>query len=164
MSDVTEKAFRFEQQGLPALYYAADETSLRSQTAYLRLFLAVLTLTVTAPVAIIAGAACPSFAQPARFLAAILLIISLVLTGRIKEAQKERTWYGARAVAESVKTIAWRFGMCAEPFPASLANNDAEALVRSKLAAILQDRKSLNYSTAGDANSRAQITNEMRIL
>lgn len=164
MSALSQEAERFEQRGLPALYYAADKTSLWSQTIYLRLFSAVLALTVMAPVAIIVGTAYPRLAQPARFLAAIGLIISLVLTGRIKESQKERTWYGARAVAESVKTIAWRFAMAAEPFPASLNGEDADELVRSKLIEILKDRKSLNYSAAGDANTRAQVTNEMRVL
>jgi hypothetical protein len=164
MSASTQTPKRFEQQGLPALYYAADETSLRSQTTYLRLFAAVLGLTVMAPVVIVAATACPDLSQPARFLAAIGLIISLVLTGRIKESQKERTWYGARAVAESVKTITWRFAMAAEPFPTTLNNAEVDELVRSKLIEILKDRKSLNYSAAGDANSQAQITEEMRAL
>jgi hypothetical protein len=164
MSALSQDSERFEQRGLPALYYAADKTSLKSQTAYLRLFLAVLALTVSAPALIIIGTACPSWVQPARFLAAIALIISLVLTGRIKETQKERTWYGARAVAESVKTMSWRFATAAEPFPASMAFGDAAGLFQTKLTEILKDRKSLNYSVAGDVNSGAQITDEMRAV
>ena len=31
--------------------------------------------------------------------------------------QPERTWYEGRAVAESVKTLAWRYSVCADPFP-----------------------------------------------
>ena len=153
---------KFEASGLPALYYAADETSVKSQRAYLRLFLAILVLTVFAPAMIIVGTVFPCLMQGGRFAAAIALIVSLMLTGRIKETQKERTWYGARAVAESVKTTAWRFAMAAEPFGDSLNSIDAEMLFRSKLAEIFQDRKSLNYSVAGDVNSRAQITDEMR--
>jgi len=95
-------------------------------------------------------------------MAAMLLIVSVVLTGRIKETQKERTWYGARAIAESVKTTAWRFAMGAEPFPSALGAKEADAVFQNKLVEILRDRKSLNYSAAGDVNSRAQITDEMR--
>jgi SMODS and SLOG-associating 2TM effector domain 3/SMODS and SLOG-associating 2TM effector domain 1 len=157
-----KEAQTFEKVELPALYYAANAASLKSQRAYLRMFLSVLTLTVAAPAVIILSTACPRLAQPSRFVAAMLLVISVVLTGRIKETQKERTWYGGRAVAESVKTTAWRYAMGADPFPASSIPAEADAAFRNRLVEILKDRKSLNYSVAGDTNAKAQITEHMR--
>ena len=154
----------FPPQALPALYHAADQTSLKKQQSYLRLFLCVLITTSAAPAVIILGALCSSLAQPARFIAAILLVTSLLITAKIKDSQRERTWYGARAVAESVKTSAWRFAMAADPFPVSLAAPAAQSLFQTTLNEILKDRQSLNYSSAGETNSQAQITAQMQSL
>jgi hypothetical protein len=154
----------FEKVELPALYYAANAASLKSQRTYLKMFFAVLAFTAAAPAAIILSTAYPCLVQPFRFGAAMLLVIPVVLTGRIKEAQKERTWYGGRAVAESVKTTAWRYAMGAEPFLTSALPAEVDAEFRNRLTGILADKKSLNYSAAGDANAQAQITDAMRVV
>jgi len=154
----------FPSQALPALYHAADQTSLRSQQTYLRLFLSVLVMTSVAPGAIIVSSIYSNLLQPARLISAALLIICLLLTAKIKESQKERTWYGARAVAESVKTSAWRYAMAADPFPQSLGLPLAQASFQQTLSDILRDRKSLNYSAAGNTNNQAQITPQMAAL
>ena len=41
--------------------------------------------------------------------------------------QPERTWYEGRAVAESVKTLAWRYSVCADPFPKEMSRAEAES-------------------------------------
>ncbi|MFD5757834.1 DUF4231 domain-containing protein [Streptomyces sp. NPDC127044] len=49
----------------------------------------------------------------------------------------DRTWYSGRALAESIKTLSWRFMVCAEPFPKSMPLAEAELSFRAALREIL---------------------------
>ena len=46
----------------------------------------------------------------------LLFFISGLITVVIQLLKKEKDWYAGRALAESVKTLSWRFIMCAEPY------------------------------------------------
>ena len=48
----------------------------------------------------------------------------------------ERTWYEGRAVAESVKTLAWRYAVCADPFPKEMSRVEAESNLRHRISSI----------------------------
>lgn len=48
----------------------------------------------------------------------------------------EENWYDGRAVAESAKTLAWRYAVGADPFPASLARATAEELFRERMSLV----------------------------
>lgn len=48
----------------------------------------------------------------------------------------ERTWYEGRAVAESIKTLAWRYAVCADPFPKRMTNSEAESKFRQRISSI----------------------------
>ena len=50
--------------------------------------------------------------------------------------QPERTWYEGRAVAESVKTLAWRYAVCADPFPKEMSRVEAESNFRQRISSI----------------------------
>lgn len=56
-------------------------------------------------------------------------------------------WYDGRALAESAKTLAWRYAVGADPFPAALEQSAAQDLLRERLAKI-----------AGEASERITIT------
>jgi len=161
---MTEDIGNFEKAGLPALYYAADEAAIKSEKLYLFLFLTVLSLTVAAPVFIFGGSAFPCATQFFRYGALVCLAGSLLITSRIKESQKERTWYGARAIAESVKTSAWRYAMAAEPFIGALQPAEVDLLFLNTLQEIMQDQKSLSFSTSQGIDLQPQITDAMRGL
>jgi hypothetical protein len=160
---MNEDLKNFEKTGLPSLYYAANCTAIKNQKLYLFLFLTVLLLTVATPIFILASSAFPCATQLFRYGALVCLAGSLLITGRIKESQRERTWYGARAVAESVKTTAWRYATAAEPFIAALQPAQADLLLVNTLKEILQDKKSLSFSVSG-TNIQSQITDPMREL
>lgn len=51
----------------------------------------------------------------------------------------ERSWYQGRAVAESVKTLAWRYAVCADPFPSSMASAEAEERLRERISAVTRE-------------------------
>jgi len=92
----------------------------------------------------------------------ILLIGSLCLTIFIYLNEFEKLWYGGRAVAESVKTLAWRYMTRAEPFDAALTPKKADGRLTKSLAEILTNRKHLAGIFGGDLGSAPQITDQMR--
>jgi len=47
--------------------------------------------------------------------------------------QPERDWYSGRALAESARTLAWRYAVGADPFPAEMTESEARAILRRRL-------------------------------
>lgn len=71
----------------------------------------------------------------------------------------EQTWYEGRAVAESIKTLAWRYAVCADPFPASMTDSDADTLLRERISTVTSE---ISEKIVFDANS--VVTHNMNIL
>lgn len=72
----------------------------------------------------------------------------------------ERTWYEGRAVAESIKTLAWRYAVCADPFPKRMTSSEAESKFRQRVSSItnqMSDRIIFDHSDS-------VITSGMRTL
>jgi hypothetical protein len=91
--------------------------------------------------------------------AAFALVVALVTTLLIQVKSFERTWYGGRAVAESVKTLAWRYMVRAEPFDESRAA-EVDSLFADRLSQVLKDSATLNVHLKAPVGD--QITIEMR--
>lgn len=108
-----------KENELPALYEAADAASKRAQFHFFLSLGANLSCLVIAAVLSIINIHAAWFA----IAQAALLLISLFLVIFLAYAQPQRIWYGTRALAESVKTVSWRYMMRAEPYE----TNDAEA-------------------------------------
>ncbi len=133
---------------MPALHDAANAASTRAQRQYLRL----ITLNLAA---LLVGAGVP---VPA--IAAIALVAALLITLLTQNKSYERTWYGGRAIAESVKTMAWRYMTRAEPFQHA---DDAKAdeLFLKRLAQILESVANLDVRLTA-VSGADQITTHMR--
>jgi hypothetical protein len=95
---------------------------------------------------------------------AALLAISLALSVYMKAAKLESTWYGGRAVAESVKSLSWRYMMGAEPFPIAGDAVEVDRNFVAKLASIVEERKELMFGFGGEATDAPQISAQMREL
>lgn len=96
----------------PTLYLDASRVSLNAQNSFLRLVGGSLSLLIVCAVISVVN-------SPERYVAiaqAFALLLSLSLTAYAAYQQPQRVWYGARALAESVKTVTWRFVMRAEPY------------------------------------------------
>jgi hypothetical protein len=63
------------------------------------------------------------------------LVLEIWLLGR----SPERDWYDGRALAESVKTLSWRYAVAASPFSASLSDEDAERHYVSEAEKLIDD-------------------------
>lgn len=123
-------------QQLPALFQSADQLSNEWQ----RLFLWGLRLNLV----FLVVAAGLSLWNPSNSLGAIGQVVALLLglgcTVLLAVKHPEQVWYGARAVAESVKTSAWRFMMKGEPYN-DMSQEDAHAKFRDTLHLILEQNR-----------------------
>jgi len=105
---------------LPGIHHAADTLSLRAQREYKMAISFSLIAGLASAVASLVG----SLITPLNPLAAsilfgiaggggVLIVSSLAM---IAHRRPDQRWYMARAIAESVKSVAWRFSMKAAPF------------------------------------------------
>ncbi|MEV0764247.1 DUF4231 domain-containing protein [Nocardia sp. NPDC050435] len=119
-------------EDLPGFWHDADLASTSAQRMYLRLTRIRLIGTIAAA---IGGALSWSlgfvdlwgvFAM-AGFCAALTAEMALTLL------HPERDWYAARALAESCKTLAWRYAVGAEPFRIEVNSVAAHAVMAGRL-------------------------------
>lgn len=145
-----------EHEDYPGLYQAADEASINAQNAYLKTIALYLCLLITAAVCSLLIGASTVLA----ILAALIFLGTLFLSIFLVVKRYDKTWYNARAVAESVKTVTWRYMMCAEPY-----NDPKEEVSRSALIntmkMILEQNTQLAHAFTGDAATRDPVSKTM---
>src|SRR4051812_37152859 len=101
----------------PGLYATSDDASKSAQKWYLGLTAAQLVIFFAVS---FAGAISRVFAvehQRSLFLGiAVALVVGLLCITAGRERKFDKVWFDGRAVAESVKTLTWRFMMNSKPF------------------------------------------------
>lgn len=138
----------------PPLYEAADDASKKAQKKFLWALGGNLTLLVVAAAMSVANVQTSYFA----LLQMAPLVGTLMLTLYLAVMRPQRIWYGTRALAESVKTVSWRYVMRAEPFTRD------EASDRDHFKDSLTDIFTTNTNISAHAVTMAsgsQITQEM---
>lgn len=146
-----------EEEQYPALYRASDKASLRAQNRYLWSVRMYSFLLIGA-----AGASVYGLQDTkAAIIAGLLIIGSIIITILMVLQKDEDSWYRARAVAESVKTSAWRFMMRADPFLDADDVRTVKGYFRDRLRNILNEHKDLAHELGGELASEEQITEEM---
>lgn len=115
-----------KKKDFPGIQQAADKASEKAQKYYILLIRSNLIIGVLAALITIFNF---EQEQPKVFIyvvSLVLLILSLGLTAIIKYFKYEDLWYQGRALAESVKTLMWRYMTCSEDFESVLSQNVAE--------------------------------------
>lgn len=142
---------------LPALHAVADDASNRQQSFYFGLVLTEYAALIAVSVLSV------NVIPERRYIIAYGVLLGLALTTLVVRSvlKPEQRWYQARALAESVKTTAWKFAMAAKPF-----QHDAEDA--SRLRQMLQDLLEANRSVGSQFNGSNvggdQITAEMEAV
>jgi hypothetical protein len=148
---------------LPGLYRSADAASLSAQARYLRLVQVDMILVI---IAAVAGSFSMTDATLQKRLvigSAVIFILSLVASLVLAIRRLDRLRYAGRAVAESVKTLAWRYAMGAEPYGTSQDAATVDSRFVAALKAVLDERRYLAIPlVAGAETSATQITDRMR--
>jgi hypothetical protein len=89
-------------------------------------------------------------------------VIALAMKVQILTTRVDRAWYEARAAAESVKTMAWRYAVGADPFPKEQDAQVTDELFSNRLRDVLTDLESV--SLVHPTIAHEQLTAEMKTI
>lgn len=155
---------RITNADMPGLFQASDAASSRAQRMYL--YLVALDLGV-----MIIGAALGAVSvtnselkQELALASAVSVAIGFALTLALQAQRLSATWYNGRAVAESAKTTAWRYMMCANPYTRDLSDADADRTFIAALDSFLKERKSLAASLSTQLVALPEVSDAMRAV
>ena len=99
--------------------------------------------------------------NPAAIIIVVGFVAALVSEVLAWSHQPEILWYEGRAVAESVKTLSWRYAVGAEPFPAKMPATRARELLRSRLRDVSRESGD-GITMASDAPIATQAMDLLR--
>jgi hypothetical protein len=98
------------------------------------------------------------YKQTLQIVAAIIFFVALGTTILIATRRWERIWYSGRAVAESAKSLTWKFVCGADPFPVDLDSKEAVARFTDALQELLKENKQLASVLSRRQSSGEQVT------
>lgn len=147
-------------QELPGLYHAADKASLEGQRTY---FLGLTSYLLLLILAAAVSLSCSDSITGA-IVSAILFLFTLGILIALRVMRPDDIWYNGRAVAESVKTRAWRWMMRAEPY--DQCDNPAAVSKQfiNDLKAILNQNRSLAGKLPTDEYMNVPISDVMNAV
>lgn len=143
--------YTINSSDLPGLYQEANSASLKEQKKYFfGLGLYVILLVFAALFAFYSNS---SIAPIYKILSTVLFLTTLSILIWLRFTRPDDIWYNGRAVAESVKTRAWRWMLRAEPYC------DCEDIqtVRKEFLTDLKEILGNNRSLFGELGIRASI-------
>jgi hypothetical protein len=149
------------RRDLPWLARAASDASASAQRWHLRLMGLNLTLLVAAALCSAPDWSSDTVRQTTAAATAMLMALGLVMTSIIQRERNERAWYDGRAVAESAKTVAWRYITCAEPYQCTREPAEVDRALIADLASILNSRQEFTRMIVMDGTQEA-ISEHMR--
>ncbi|NLU69438.1 DUF4231 domain-containing protein [Streptomyces sp. HNM0574] len=144
---------------LPALFIAADRNSAAGQRRTLRATrLRLLLLALAAVSGAVSWQA--GRLDVAGFIGAAALATALVVEVYLLTSRPERQWYDGRAVAESVKSLSWRYLVGGAPLPLSTPAGELDEALLRRFQALLRDMSGVYLVPAPEDGE--QITEAMR--
>lgn len=147
---------------LPALFCAADQAASRSRQQHVMLTamnLGLLALGALFDVASSHVAYKRAFGV-ASAVCFLLTVFVTIIAGALKLEQK---WYFGRAVAESAKTLSWKYMMRVDSESGNSAGTPENKLI-SDLRAILEEFQEMGSMLGGKAAVKDQISGAMKIM
>jgi hypothetical protein len=156
--------FQIADSDYPALFLAADKASRAAQKQHLWFTGGILAaLLVSVGLGVFSGIF-PSGTKSFAAASTALVALSFVLTAMQRSVNPARLWYGGRAVAESAKSMCWRYMTAAEPYPATLSMGDADNKFVADLRAVVKEQTQLALGFGSEFSDKPQISPRMRQL
>jgi hypothetical protein len=146
------------EHDLPPLHNIASTASLHAQKNLLQL--TKLSLFCLSLGAMLSAIRATQMAPLLAYSSTILLSISILISLAIEHGGFERRWYDGRALAESIKTLAWKYMMKAKPYDRT---NKPEDQFSKDVLAVMTVKKTF-ATMADEQDSHQQITDVMRQL
>lgn len=167
-----------KETDLPALYRKTDELSADNQKAHFRGHRLLILLLLAGAIASVLGLVAEPLSRATQIpadrvqqafmvLAVLAFVGGLLMTAQLRSAKTAEAWYDARAVAESVKSMAWKYMMRAAPYD---SEREADKVFREELAELLGDLRVRLTDTDGQPLQGAKpgdggpITARMRAI
>ena len=148
-----------EDRDLPGLYRSADQASIRAQRLYLRLQKWHVGCLILGSVGAVFATLVSDIAVRWAYIAlAIVLVTGVLLTWVSRVRRDNKTWFDCRAIAESTKTVAWRFMMKAAPFK---DDNIARESFIDQLQRIRKEKHYSSYDLAQSLDANAQAIGDV---
>jgi hypothetical protein len=127
-----------KESDFPGIYQAADTLSGNAQAHFFTaLVLNLLSLVLAAVVSVVNY---PHWVSAV--VQAVLLAGAMASSVYLALVRPERLWYSGRAVAESIKTLVWRYVSRAEPFHE--ADDVSKKLLLEKLQQVVKQNKAIS--------------------
>lgn len=121
------ESVRIAHDAYPALYLVADSSSVAGQRMYRRLVAAELAFVLGGAALAVLGAVVPTFQSIFLSFAAASLFGAIAMKLLNRQSGSDQRWFDGRAVAETVKTQAWRYMMRAAPYSSDETADEAFA-------------------------------------
>ncbi|MEV0063810.1 DUF4231 domain-containing protein [Nocardia sp. NPDC050718] len=146
MSGGHADGFVFSTEDYPALYQSADSASLRGQFQFLRAHGARLVLAVVAAVFAAFTIRVGSHGiDAAAIVTTVAFVTMLALNVWQLRDRPDQDWYEGRALAESVKTLTWKYMVGGSPFPSGMPAAAADQLLVDRVRRLQRPLRSLNF-------------------
>lgn len=144
-----------DQADYPALFLSADEASNSYQALFLRLIKAEYAALFFA--ALFSMSFLNNITYYVVYAFIFFLALGILLTRSLRKPEQD--WYRCRALAESVKTLTWRYVMHATPFQGDAARDPhAKAELRNQLHRVFDENKATAEKIVSDWSGNDQIT------
>ena len=151
---------------LPAIFIATDKSSLAGQRHFInqiRLQVVLLSIGAIAGIFTFKVTWGSTTSDLPGIVTAVAFLLTLILQLNRFGGRADKVWYSDRAVAESTKTLAWRYAVGGSPFQVGLSEEKADLLLIKRLTDMLHKMQT-RHATVLLSHSTAQITPAMRQL
>jgi hypothetical protein len=143
---------RIDRADLPLMYRRAGDESDRAKALFFRWNRFNLIVLIVAALV----AALKEWVPGAPVISAVLLAAGAAMTFWLRKNRYERRWYRCRAVAESVKTLSWRYMMCAAPYDRPLETYNAVRLLNDVFHEIASQEPDIQTPEPTEVTSKMQ--------
>lgn len=150
-----------EEKDFPGLYQASDTASMQAQNNYKNIIAYDLVSMIVASALAIYNFQDNEPKLWVYVISGVLLLVSFTLTLVIRTKKFEDVWYQGRALAESCKTLTWRFITCSESFEVNLEKDIVKEKFISRLKEFSNEFKELNESLNAKTIVLPVITDKM---
>lgn len=145
----------------PSYFQASDNASLSAQKYYLNIIRIDLVSMIIASALSIYNYQLTESKLYVYVISFLLLLLSLILTIILKTKKYEDIWYQGRALAESCKTLTWRFVCCSEYFEFALSIEEAKVRFVERIKELAKEFKELSGVMNSKTLNLPIITNKM---
>ncbi|MDX3913879.1 MAG: DUF4231 domain-containing protein [Pseudosphingobacterium sp.] len=145
----------------PNYFIAGDNASLLAQKNYVQYVRWDLILMCISSVLAIYNYNSEDTKRVIYIVSGLILSIAFVLSLVIKTKKYEDVWYRGRALAESAKTLTWRFMMKSEYFENSLSKEEVEKRFIDRIKEIREEFKDIHAFLKASDIKKEIITSKM---